>query len=187
MKPVPITAQEVADALIGQEHLAWSPTLLMRYSPQECIVRPPERAYAPRGPVARGARHVGNSIMFGIAMYTDVLFGWFVRKREHVAADALILSVGKAHAEDNDWHVRGPAFYGVWLAVGPDRAAAVLLAERVYLEDGPGLDISMAWQGDVLDIQRGRRRVLVSFADKSAAWLRLRTSPATWLSPSVAP
>jgi hypothetical protein len=184
MKPAPITAQEVADAAVAQEHLAWSPTLLVRYSPNECIVRSPERAYVPRGPVARGARHLGNSILFGIAMYADVLFGWFVRKREFVAADALILSIKKVYEEDLEWNVRGPAFFGVWLAVGPERQAAVLLAERVYLDDGPSLNIVTAWRGEVQAVRRVRRRLLVSFTDRSAAWLRVRTNPARWFEPS---
>lgn len=131
-------------------------------------------------------RHLGNSILFGIAMYAEVLFGWFTRKREHVAADALILSLNRIDREELSWASRGPEYVGAWLAVGPDRRAAVLPAERVYLDDGPNLNTVMAWRGEVQDVQRSKRRLLVSFTDQSAVWLRARTGPARWFEPSPA-
>jgi hypothetical protein len=190
MKPTPITAREVAETLVAQEHLAWSSMLLLRYSPSECVVRSPERAYLPRGPVARVARQFGNSIQLALGMYANVALGWFVRKRHHVAADALLFSLRDVEDEAN-WGLRAPDFAGVWLAVGPRCAtsaeASVLMAERVYLEDGPGVRIVVAWEGEVLDAQRIGRRLVVSFADGSAAWLRARIGPATWFETAELP
>jgi hypothetical protein len=190
MEPVPITAREVAETLVAQEYLAWSSMLLLRYSPGECVVRSPDRAYLPRSPVARVARQFGNSIQLALGMYADAALGWFVRKRHHVAADALLFSLRDVDDESN-WELRVPDFAGVWLAVGPRCAtsadASVLMAERVYLEDGPAVRIVVAWEGEVLDTQRIGRRLLVSFADGSAAWLRVRIGPATWFETAESP
>jgi hypothetical protein len=61
----------------------------------------------------------------------------------------------------------------------------VLLAERVYYEDGPGLRVELTWQNEAVDVHRVGRRLALSFTDKSTAWLPVRTSPATWFEPGT--